>query len=530
MRLSILCVLGSLALVAQEKPARVSGHVRRADTGEPLAKAIVTLHLRDAGRMDQEGDRVFSTGADGAFVLTDVVPGVYKIEAERNGFVSSSEERDPLTVHAGEDASNIEFKLAPAAVISGVVLDQDEEPVQGLHVTAARLRYLRGGKPRLSGGQWATTDDQGRFRIYGMGEGLYFLRTGGELERPMTSVPLKRGPEKSLEYGDTWYPENALSEDGEPLRVGAGADVRGIRISVKPEPAFNITGRVEGDLKSYDMLLIECTKSIPSVLMFGGGHGFQPDGSFTCADLQAGEYVLTAEATSDGRTHYLGYAKVRIVDRNVRVNIPVGQVAEVSGTVTEEGTDAVPKGLQVLLYQSEIMIFPSDLDKSGGFDFRDIPPGEYRFGLFGSHGEGERFYLKQIRCSGADYTTQAVKLDIGVPVSDCRIQISKEMGVVRGEVMDGEKPRPGMAVVLIPESRELRRIRRYTLRVKTDAGGKFEIPNAIPGRYLLFALPPNEDGREFALSFADRNQGDAQSVEVKAGETQAVSLKSLVAR
>jgi hypothetical protein len=47
---------------------------------------------------------------------------------------------------------------------------------------------------------------------------------------------------------------------------------------------------------------------------------------------------------------------------------------------------------------------------------------------------------------------------------------------------------------------------------------------------LLFALPPDEDGRGFALGFADRNLGDALSVEVKAGETQAVSLESLLAR
>ena len=43
-RVFIACVLASVALIAQEppeaKPARVSGPVRRADTGGPLAKAI----------------------------------------------------------------------------------------------------------------------------------------------------------------------------------------------------------------------------------------------------------------------------------------------------------------------------------------------------------------------------------------------------------------------------------------------------------------------------------------------------------
>lgn len=155
-------MLGSLALVAQDKPARVSGHVRRADTGEPVAKAIVTLHPRDEATAPA-GPRVVSTGADGAFVLADVVSGLYVIEAQRNGFTSGDFGAEMLTVRAGEDASNVELKLAPAAAISGVVLDEDDEPVQDLTVMALRLKYQRGGRPQLSGRQWAVTDDQGGF-------------------------------------------------------------------------------------------------------------------------------------------------------------------------------------------------------------------------------------------------------------------------------------------------------------------------------------------------------------------------------
>jgi hypothetical protein len=525
----VLGVLGCLALGAQEKSARVSGLVRRADTGEPLAKAIVTLHPQDEASA-QAGERMVSSGADGAFVLADVAPGVYAIEAERNGFVFRYDGQRRLTVRAGEDAS-IEVKLAPAAVISGVVLDQDGEPVQGLSVMALRLKYMGGGAPQLSWGQSAITDDQGKFRLYAVPEGLYYIRTGGRLERSMTSVPLKRGPERSLQYADAWYPENAFDEYSEPLRVGAGADIRGIRILVKTEPTFRITGRVEGEVSGPRPTEIRCAKRLPFTQTFGGADTeIQADGSFRIENLAAGEYVLTAQAVDEGRLDYQGFAKVRVVDGNVRVNIPLGQAAEVSGTVTEEGTEALPPGLQVMLELEGGTIYLSDLDENGGFDIRHVPPGEHRFGLYGRRGEDERFFMKQVRCADADYTTLPVKLDVGVQVSDCRIQISKDMGVVRGDVMDGEKPQPGMTVVLMPESRELRRIRRYTLRVKTEAGGKFEITNAIPGRYLLFALPPNEDGREFALNFADRNQGDAQSVEIKAGETQVVSLKSLGSR
>jgi Carboxypeptidase regulatory-like domain len=377
MRLSILCMLGSLALVAQDKPARVSGHVRRVDTGEPLAKAIVTLHPQDEGTAEHGGERVVSTGADGAFVLGDVGPGAYAIEAERNGFVFKSDGKGALRIQTGEEASNIELRLAPAAVISGVVLGQDDEPVQDLTVMALRLKYLRGGRRELSGGLSAVTDDQSKFRLYDMGEGLYYLRT-------MISVPLKRGPERSLEYADIWYPENAFSEDSEPLRVIAGAGIRGIGISVRPEPAFSIAGRVEGYLKSSETLRLVCARRIPFVVfMFGGGQEIRADGSFTIEDLQAGEYVLEVGAVAGGRGRDLGFAEVSIVDRNVRVNIPVGQAAEVSGTVTEEGTDVLPKGLQVSLYESEsVAAFPSDVDKSGGFDIRDVRwTSEFRWGI-----------------------------------------------------------------------------------------------------------------------------------------------------
>jgi hypothetical protein len=60
---------------------------------------------------------------------------------------------------------------------------------------------------------------------------------------------------------------------------------------------------------------------------------------------------------------------------------------------------------------------------------------------------------------------------------------------------------------------------------KTNANGEYQISGVIPGDYLLFAVPLNDDHSYFSIDFADRNQADAERVNVKAGDTKTVSLK-----
>jgi hypothetical protein len=91
-----------------------------------------------------------------------------------------------------------------------------------------------------------------------------------------------------------------------------------------------------------------------------------------------------------------------------------------------------------------------------------------------------RTYLQKAICAGKDYALQPVVLGIGT-VLDCEFFMAGDTGVVSGGVTDGEKPVPGLVVVLIPESLELRRIARYTLTTRTDAKGRYEIVRVIPG-------------------------------------------------
>ena len=91
---------------------------------------------------------------------------------------------------------------------------------------------------------------------------------------------------------------------------------------------------------------------------------------------------------------------------------------------------------------------------------------------------------------------------------------------------DGDNPVPGLVVVLVPDSRELRAIPRYTLTAKTDASGQYKIAGVIPGDYRLFAIPPSADREYFALDFPERHTDIAEHVTVDPSTTQAVNLKS----
>ena len=66
---------------------------------------------------------------------------------------------------------------------------------------------------------------------------------------------------------------------------------------------------------------------------------------------------------------------------------------------------------------------------------------------------------------------------------------------------------------------------RFTVIGTTDANGAYQLSGVIPGDYLLFAVPPDENELYFDINFADRNLRDAERVTVKPNETKNIPLK-----
>ena len=76
---------------------------------------------------------------------------MYQMSAARNGFVALSYgatkpdgPSTPLSLSPGKHARDIVFRLTPNGVITGRVLDEDGEPVQGVSISAMRFHTMRG--------------------------------------------------------------------------------------------------------------------------------------------------------------------------------------------------------------------------------------------------------------------------------------------------------------------------------------------------------------------------------------------------
>lgn len=92
-------------------PAEVMGRVIRADTGEPVERALVHLSWLGVG----SGELSQRTDPDGRFVFERVEPGDYEVLACRTGFVCQM--FGGRSVKAGQNLDMKEIKLAPSSEV-----------------------------------------------------------------------------------------------------------------------------------------------------------------------------------------------------------------------------------------------------------------------------------------------------------------------------------------------------------------------------------------------------------------------------
>jgi hypothetical protein len=166
----------------------IAGQVIDAGTNLPIGGATVTMNPRFGGaRAGGPGPAAAGgpirliTGADGRFVIRDLLKGSYVINANADGYLggTSGQARpgatsEPIDVGDGERVSDVRIRLWKTAVLTGTVVDEAGEPAVVTPVRVYR-RVAVAGRVRYTPTVYATTDDRGVYRASGLAPGDYIV-------------------------------------------------------------------------------------------------------------------------------------------------------------------------------------------------------------------------------------------------------------------------------------------------------------------------------------------------------------------
>jgi protocatechuate 3,4-dioxygenase beta subunit len=128
---------------------------------EPLPLAAEAAALPPASAGGQGGGRAVRSDAAGRFDVGDLLPGPLRLEVLRAGAVPLR--TTEWTLHAGERRDVGALALRDGVPVSGRVLDDEDQPIEGAHVGARAAA----GDPAGAGdlGLYAVTDGSGRFAL-----------------------------------------------------------------------------------------------------------------------------------------------------------------------------------------------------------------------------------------------------------------------------------------------------------------------------------------------------------------------------
>lgn len=508
--------------------ATVEGTVLRADTGELLRRAAVTIRVAEG----RGTPLTVFTDVLGRFRIEGLPPGRYRLTADRNGYVRAEYgQRAPgragavLAVGPGEQLRDVVLRMFPASAITGRVWDEYGDPVIGAQVRLFRYRYVEGGRQLALAGQ-AQTNDLGEYRVFGLFPGQYYLvisptrmLTVAGVPGEVPAVPVELpGEEPSA---PTYYPGTADPSRAVPVEIRAGEELRGVDISLARVRAVSVRGRLVRPPENAargDLALRLTPRGVVSWILGGSEETPRwPDGDFEFRRVAPGSYIVLAMTMGAGEAWYAREA-VEVGSTDVEgLLLTMLPAAQVYGRVVVEGDpqfqfDNVSVRLDAVQSSFGAPVpgpastggARAGVAAGGGFRIQRLPPDRYQIGIVNLP---QGYYPKAARVAGRDILDEGLEVRGGQSV-EVELLVSPAGGRATGIVVDEERrPVAAATVVLAPEESR-RHLQRLYAAAQTDASGQFLLQGLAPGDYLLFAFDDLEPGQHldplFLRSYLER--------------------------
>ena len=398
---------------------RIRGRIVAADTGNPLARARVSIYGSVA-----DVTRNITTDADGRYEATNLPADRYRIAVSRLGFVTLQfgqsrpfEGGRQVTLANDQTLDRIDFALPRGGVITGRISDHNGEPLPGIPVHPMRYSYGPSGTRQLGavptgpssfGGH--ITDDLGQFRIYGLMPGSYIIATGPQ--PGMVSGPEHEG------LGPTYYPGTANPDDAQSVTVGVGQEVQA-HFALVPSRVARVSGIVIDSrgrpVASRSLMLSIETDSMMSTRNVGMT---RKDGTFEIASVPPGEYSIGVSpyraTTGIVPPEEFEFASVPITVTGEDISgltITTHVGSTVTGRVVFEGNSPRPSAmpLQVTPIAASPAIGGSRAYAGGAENGRVDAEGNFRI----TGVDGNVLFRPSLLTRGESWTLKSVRLQIG---------------------------------------------------------------------------------------------------------------------
>jgi hypothetical protein len=500
MKAAILLLLVSHCLCGQQ--GSLEGTAIHAVTREPLGNVHVRLIAATfdgiTGTYGAMSDRT------GHFSIATIRPGTYLLMPERAGFLhvqaKGSTGIPSITIKPGEAVTGYRLEMAPRAVISGRVVDEAGDPVQGVHVQSApvtpgsiSILLVPAANP--------FTDERGEFRLVGTA-GKYYVQaipsgpTGGN-ERP----EIRSDGASEVIYATTFYPSSLQKERGTVVEAVAGKEVGGIEIRLARQlRGLSISGMVSGvtsgipDGTPRGTVVMQTGESAQRMT---ANRSTSPgaDGRFRFDGLQPGFYRMWAHYSNGGKTQLASRTMEGQLENSEIANLELvlAPGVELSGTLKmEEGAGRAALKRTVKLepapgyFLVDLGIDGGEVDRDGAFRIANIVPAKYQVNV---EPLPENAYVKTLEIDGVAVTNGMADLSKVARRASAKVTLGGNAAQISGRMLDanGERMNANLVMIfLVRDAADLPPVGNSTTQATPD--GKYTIKTVVPGKYRLFAL------------------------------------------
>lgn len=553
------------------------------DRPKALRRARVT-----ATSAELPDGRTVITRDDGGYRFDELPAGRYTLRAAKDGYVAMAYgARRPtgqgatINVRSAEAVRGINIRLPHGAVIGGLIVDADGQPMPGVAVAALAWRFLpAAGERRLvpAGAAPSVTDDRGEYRIFGLPAGEYVIGAAahgpgtstGELQvisdaeigralselrqakptrsRPGFSPPAPPPssrpalPRTAVTYAPVYFPGTATVASASLVAVGRGEERLGVDITVEYVPVARVSGFAvfpDAAGANLDVLIIPSERAV-------AGEGMRmtrasPAGGFGFIGVAPGRYTVFASAYRGqraGGAPPIAWASAEIVVNGEDVSgvfVTPQPPLTISGRVAFEGATLPPANLSGVrlplpavqaIGNAQVEIASAQLDQRGRFSL-SVLPGPYRLAATvpGVRAPLGPWFLTSIAMRGREILDAPLEFQQGA--DDVVVTFSDRATELTGRVVTpaGDAGGDGYAIVFSSNRSTWFPYSRRVAAVRPRDDGTFTIRNLPPGDYFAVATNDVDTGEWHDAALLERLSAGAVRITLGEAEKKVQDLR-----